>query len=93
MSGISTYKRKVTYTLKNGEVKTKFYDFVYYKRPPKISKVKIQNLKRDIRASVMDIAEYADLLKIQDFIKSLKPDILDEDEIMKPINEAVSNLP
>ena len=93
MSETSTYKRKVTYTVKDGTVKTKFYDFVYQKRAPKISQVKIKNLKRDVRAAVMKVTDHSDLLKIQDFIKSLKPDILDGDEIMLPIHDAVSNLP
>ena len=91
MSGISIYKRKVTYTVKDGTVKTKYYDFVYQKRAPKISQVKIKNLKRDVRASVMDINDHDDLLKIQKFIESLKP-VLDEGKIMEPIHEAVSNL-
>jgi len=92
MSGTSTYKRKVTYTLKDGTVKTKFYDFVYHKRLPKITQVQIKNLKRDIRAAVMKVTDHKDLLKIQDFIESLNPEILDEEEIMLPIHEAVSNL-
>tara|TARA_R110001606_G_scaffold114673_1_gene242250 strand:- start:1674 stop:1955 length:282 start_codon:yes stop_codon:yes gene_type:complete len=93
MSGTSTYKRKVTYTLKSGEVKTKYYDFVYHKRTPKVSQVKIKNLKRDVRAAVMKVNDHSDLLKIQKFIESLNPEILDEEEIMLPIHEAVSNLP
>lgn len=92
MSGTSTYKRKVTYTLKDGTVKTKYYDFVYTKRLPKISQVKIKNLKRDVRAAVMKVTDHADLLKIQKFIESLNPEILDEEKIMEPIHEAVANL-
>ncbi len=71
MSETSTYKRKVVYTLKDGTVKTKYYDFVYHKKVPKISKVKIQNLKRDLRASILNVDSYTELLKIQKFLSEI----------------------
>lgn len=74
MSDTTIYKRKVCYTLKDGTVKTKYYDFVYHKKPKRITKLQIRDLKTEIRASILELNNHADLLKLQAYIENLKPD-------------------